>query len=490
MAIWFRVPQKTITAARAEWRAIVAAIEASSTPDSIPIPSMVGVIPLVTFGPRTLNGKKSKSIILNSKTTFSQDYNFFDSAGPGGCQFVTEGIGSGTLDFPGTTLEKNAVMQLDPGYIGVNCRTDRTLLDFKFVSTDTPTVAGASYQVIDRIDAPDPMPDYFIQGVPSFCPYDFGIEYFPPNTAAFVAPLYAGTRNVVYTDDSNNRVATARPQSFQALPSQRFGFSDPIATVPGSGLTISGAGEMQLASDIGIDVSADHWHVLIISLDAKTVTTKGRLVFNGDGVPKFDGGTVSNASEMFLSFDDVNYNGRKISYYTKKSATGNAILTSTGWEVFQAVSENRSDTFDTGAGHTLTTISAGQKQPSYTYPSTPVLFGEMYLPGDENTTRHCEMGEFQMFTDVTLDTSLKVNRRIFVTENGKPASMGKAKDFFNKEPEVKLHGSSNWKKAKNTGSFNKDDISGDLIDPGVAVGQIDTYRPNPNLFDDQGLPQT
>jgi hypothetical protein len=73
MAIWFRVPQKTITAARAEWRAIVAAIEASSTPDSIPIPSMVGVIPLVTFGPRTLNGKKSKSIILNSKTTFSQE---------------------------------------------------------------------------------------------------------------------------------------------------------------------------------------------------------------------------------------------------------------------------------------------------------------------------------------------------------------------------------------------------------------------------------
>jgi hypothetical protein len=86
-----------------------------------------------------------------------------------------------------------------------------------------------------------------------------------------------------------------------------------------------------------------------------------------------------------------------------------------------------------------------------------------------------------MFIDSTLDTSVTGNRRIFITDKGKPASMGLAADFFGKEPEVKLHGSTNWKKGRNTGS-----LANDPPDPGVFVGDIKTYRPNPNLNGKQG----
>ena len=76
----------------------------------------------------------------------------------------------------------------------------------------------------------------------------------------------------------------------------------------------------------------------------------------------------------------------------------------------------------------------------------------------------------------------------YVTNEGKPENMQKLAKFIGKEPEVKLHGSANWKKARDTGAIAtaKAEATGLPVEEGTTSGQIESYRPNPNLFGEQG----
>lgn len=69
---------------------------------------------------------------------------------------------------------------------------------------------------------------------------------------------------------------------------------------------------------------------------------------------------------------------------------------------------------------------------------------------------------------MTADTAFKTGRRAFADKGGGGGEPQGRADLFGKAPEVLVHGSENWRKARNTGN---------LADPnnlpgGAAVGKI------------------
>lgn len=87
-----------------------------------------------------------------------------------------------------------------------------------------------------------------------------------------------------------------------------------------------------------------------------------------------------------------------------------------------------------------------------------------------------ELAEFQLFSGVTLDTSIAANRHFFI-EDSKPvdpagrAMAGGIKKFY-KDPDILLHGVNNWKQGRNTGTH---DVQF------THHGHIVKFKPEPEL---------
>jgi hypothetical protein len=98
---------------------------------------------------------------------------------------------------------------------------------------------------------------------------------------------------------------------------------------------------------------------------------------------------------------------------------------------------------------------------------------------DHNTG--LEMAELQIWINQTLDTGIEENRRLFVDKDGKPVPPKEAEKILGK-PHVLLHGSSNWKSGRNTGSTGVD-AKGNVSPVGQfqTIAKIERFRPDPQL---------
>jgi hypothetical protein len=98
-----------------------------------------------------------------------------------------------------------------------------------------------------------------------------------------------------------------------------------------------------------------------------------------------------------------------------------------------------------------------------------------------------EMAEFQMWTGIALDTGFETNRRGFIDANGEPVPPDRSQAVLGKQPEILLHGSSNWSAGTNTGALG---VSTD--GKPIAAGQFQPtaltrpWRPDPSLHGPQG----
>ena len=61
------------------------------------------------------------------------------------------------------------------------------------------------------------------------------------------------------------------------------------------------------------------------------------------------------------------------------------------------------------------------------------------------------MAELQIFTGMTLDTSVERNRRAFVDISGVPVKPEDTETQLGRRPDILLHKTDNWKAGKNTG---------------------------------------
>jgi hypothetical protein len=120
--------------------------------------------------------------------------------------------------------------------------------------------------------------------------------------------------------------------------------------------------------------------------------------------------------------------------------------------------------------------------------------------------KNVELADLQIFTGVTLDTSVDSNRRAFVDANGLPVPpaatavvvepgappstvVGGSIELLGKKPEIVLRGSGNWIGGRNTGTLGMDN-NGTLIPSGqfVPTGRIIRYVPDPQLSGHSVLP--
>lgn len=309
-----------------------------------------------------------------------------------------------------------------------------------------------------------------------------------PNRATLTVNLQTGVTPIVtgYEEDLASAVLDPAGGSQYTIPGSGY------IAVPGGG----GGGEIVFtqvdnsftqASPPGcynittsIPVTPDVWHQLIISFDI----TNG-CVTSGTTSPVPAG--ISSFSKMWVALDDVNYNGNNLGAYG--GGDPNMILTNLGFNVLNVTSSlNAANLFTPTATYSLT----GAPIPSNA--------GPMGLPASaafvENVVR-VDMAELQIYTGVSMDTSVEANRRVFLGANGKPVDpfavlagsptpidpvaaaeagtvVWKGQKLLGKAPDIALVGRSrNWMLGLNTGSLKHSGFG--------PNGTIKPFFPNPKL---------
>jgi len=206
---------------------------------------------------------------------------------------------------------------------------------------------------------------------------------------------------------------------------------------PSNSFAVSNAGSY-------IIVVADAWHHILVSLDlsggcSSTYSTPDL--------------TIDTTCPFYWAFDDANYNSAYL-WPNTPQVVGNADVPN---GIYSDRGNQNSGSFSFAAGN----IPTGSKPIGI--PSYSDFISKIY---------DVEMAELQIYTGVTLDTSVVMNRRAFVTSDGKPELDYSIPDaLLGKSPEIRLHTGKNWKAGTNTGTL------GNL----TKVGTINDFSPGPDI---------
>ncbi|PAY05390.1 hypothetical protein CK489_28790 [Bradyrhizobium sp. UFLA03-84] len=464
MSIWFRVPAESLAAAKTEFEAWK-----DSGADR---PPLTGIVPIAVFG--SSRTAKKFDFPLREVGTVAAVTSYSWDTSICGWQQVGETVPS-QPDEASHWVFNDETRDIDPSYIGIDCSGDVPKLSVNIVmpTSNLATIEG-SWPVIVSTEAPDAIglygtvtaTDECTPPVNNHAPGDGSVcdlEHKPS-----VLPFNDITNTDTY--ESNADVVMGyRPETFR--------------TVSGSNVGDISFGEHFLeASPGGQEVTPGEWHNLELSIDFTNSCSADGILGDGSVVPDlFDtaGSRTSSACRMFIAFDDRNLTGKSMSaYWPTGYSDTNAILPVNGYFVATDITNSFSATADDCFGNNVTLVQ-NQQQPKFRYSPAAFAPGLVSFPGSlyAGMNKRIEMGEAQIFMDVTADTASETVRRAFITEKGSPASLKKARDLFGKSPEVLVHGSENWKKARNTGSLADPDNPED----GIAVGKIKRFTPNPKL---------
>ena len=181
---------------------------------------------------------------------------------------------------------------------------------------------------------------------------------------------------------------------------------------------LSGSPEIFFGSS-NIPIAPDVWHHLLLSFDIS-----GSI---GNGV---------SDCRMWMALDDVNYTRWGLPALTDDNHGPNTIFAqggmypdgaadpvpvyTSGWYlVGQTASDPPIPTYE----WIDTTVEGAFTPKTYRFTSDPLIGSPLGVPaGGEfsNAVRQVQMAELQIFTGVTLDTSVEKNRRAFINAKGQP----------------------------------------------------------------------
>lgn len=222
-------------------------------------------------------------------------------------------------------------------------------------------------------------------------------------------------------------------------------------------------------------IEPDEWHHLLISWELVSHSNK-------DG-----------AARMWCAIDDVNKTGNDLPAINDSSFDmgPNDHLTYTTW------SYRGNDDASANVNFEDDSVPSNPFQipapPSVQY-ATDAVGGK----GKFNPIATVELAELQIFSGVTLDTSIAEKRRAFIDferdDDGKPiedkdgkrslkpVDPKRAEEVLKKRPDVLLHGNTEWQQGKNTGSLGID-ADGKEKPTGQfkPTGDITKYTPDPSI---------
>jgi hypothetical protein len=176
-----------------------------------------------------------------------------------------------------------------------------------------------------------------------------------------------------------------------------------------------------------ITVAGDVWHHALVSFDLS-----GGCAVHSDAPYK----VVDQTCPFFWSFDDVNYKDGYLWPNTPQVVTN-------GGSVANGIFSDRclrdlSHNFSAGA-----------------MPTTANPIGLPAVGGLASRIYPVSTARFQMFTGVTIDTSIEANRRAFITADRRPADPKLAAQLLGKQPLYRFDTSKDWIDGNNRGTAGR-----------------------------------
>lgn len=479
ISLWFRVPLQSMQDA---WTSFLA--------ESAPRSRLSGVVPLLTFGQK-FDGYKVET--SPGPESFYSDTHWYT---PGGSWvvFKTETLAYNT----GSVMTKGESFGVNPSYIGIAVTTD-----------ENDAVQGYLKVFLRTAN-----------------------HGFPGNVSV-LSRLAIGARNT--GSPTGSALGIDLENHF------RYGFSvcSIESVAPGNPWTVHSTAEdvsdMDLQKD-GPDafeassnflVEPDIWHHVLLSFDLDHHTSATGILTKDDygdcpGRGLLPVRTQTDCSctdpcKLWAAFDDKNYTGSDLTGSNLTTLSGipllgpndiisrNSIRTiqsphgeikDISWDVSGSVNDYHASD-GSAATYSLESVELPTQDHPFGIPASADLVDKVH---------HIEMAEFQMWTDITLDTGMETNRRAFVDyerdENGninydtegkktlKPVKPAVAEELLGKKPEILLHGSSKWIAGKNTGTtgveYNFDPPETKPLGQFDPIGEIRKYKPDPSLKKDSG----
>ncbi|QDW39000.1 hypothetical protein FFI89_018725 [Bradyrhizobium sp. KBS0727] len=477
LVIWFRVPQKSVDAAKKEYQDWIDHGDG-------PLPKLLGVVPIHTWG--VTSKRRKYEFRQHAIGTFPRQCD----------RILTNGhaFHDSTTDHPAFAwtagdwfLTGETAEDIDPSYIGIDCTgaEPRLSINIRMPNGNLAEFEGSSPRTISASVAEDRIGFNLDFSTDGSWPHE--PDTHPAHVGLFpLVPAFTITTSYDQTGTNAPVVLGSFPETFRTLP----------VRLVGDGL--KGAFDLSEVNGEYSDgqvVETNHWHCLALSYDfTKECNTKGTTGGRRDPAvpPRTQGSRTTSAPRIFVMFDDVNLTGKKLSaYYPDGYADKNAVLSVNGFYVASEPTFTVTDVSNDDFGNTVT-VTTNQALPIYRFKPNPIAldkakFGFPATDAHRSAIKRVELGECQFYTDTVMDFASLEARRAIVTEAGKPTGMRKLADRVGKDPEVKLQGSGNWKRGRNTGTLAIKPPNGPK--DGTAVGTIKAYTPNPSLRGPQGRPE-
>jgi hypothetical protein len=465
--MWFRLPSETYYEAKAEY-------DAWNDDDDIDHsnrPPFMGIIPLMTVGPKARHHNVTNELVDTGRTLQVQEYiwsgNQFPPCTAGDWQLIDQSDANPINRVGNTALTDP--QDDEPTHIGINVMGDEPKLSIQLTLPHDNLSESTNVYHESELFRPSVLILYV--GLNGPCT---GLETYDRDGIGACDTFCVRGVNEHNIEQRHYDIS----EIFEERVSERFTAGD------------------------GIAITLDHWHCVVFSYDVdRQVKTRGAIFSSqttcasssGGGVidPNTEGQRTLGAIKMHLAFDDENKTKKQLSGYWPGGyhSDPNAVLSQNGYYVANYYIEDHvNGPEDDCFGNTIMSYETGLGTPTYQLDPQPLPTSEVQMAFPAATEfsdyiRRVQMGPFQIFLDVTANTVSREIRRLFVTDEGKPAPFSAAKEYFGKDPEIAFKRSSDWISGKNVGSLR---TSQDPEARGVIVGEIEKYTPNPNLYGNQG----
>jgi len=234
-------------------------------------------------------------------------------------------------------------------------------------------------------------------------------------------------------------------------------------------------------------VDVDKWHHLLVSFDFSGSVNVTPHIGTSASEEQLLFATVKSFCKVWYAFDDENKAGKDNIGDSWVPHDPNGIVPVTAKQA--AYDYFPSSPPVDSAGRPTVTGELYDGNYSWTASPVPMSGGPVGLPASVDyvdTIYHCEQAEFQFFAGLAIDTEDQQKRRAFVDAKGKPIKPEDTEKALGRRPDILLHGSSNWKQGKNTGTtgLTKNDKGEEVVIQAGQfqhIGLIKTYTPDPAL---------
>lgn len=203
------------------------------------------------------------------------------------------------------------------------------------------------------------------------------------------------------------------------------------------------------------EITADTDHVLIISWDLSGGSASQG---SGTGSPSSFAEGVDNYSMMWMSLDDVNFTGAEL----PMSWPGDDFDVNGHVSSVVATYSGAADN-PIGTPATLLTGFSIPTSPISIPGPASINIGGSGAISDAPVLKY-QVTAMQVFTGVTLDTSVEENRRVFFDSDGTPSAPSVAAAHFAKSPDILFITADDWMTGNNRGTL------GDFTPTGTISG--------------------